>query len=125
MFSEKVNLLKIEIASHFGQIWPALSMWFKSTIVRVLIHVLNLFCLLTWGHGSLVTGVVPVGVLGETIIQIIQSWKTSNFVLLEKADIDQMIAQKTKILNEHIIFKLLCLNFLSTKTNYFLCMKML
>jgi hypothetical protein len=27
MFSEKVNLLKIEIASHFGQIWPALSMW--------------------------------------------------------------------------------------------------
>ena len=29
MFSEKVNLLKIEIASHFGQIWPALSMWVK------------------------------------------------------------------------------------------------
>ena len=27
IFSEKVNLLKIEIASHFGQIWPALSMW--------------------------------------------------------------------------------------------------
>jgi hypothetical protein len=29
MFSEKVSLLKIEIASHFGQIWPALSMWVK------------------------------------------------------------------------------------------------
>ena len=32
MFSEKVNLLKIEIASHFGQIWPALSMWVKGVL---------------------------------------------------------------------------------------------
>jgi hypothetical protein len=29
MFSEKVNLLKIEIASHFGRIWPAQIMWVK------------------------------------------------------------------------------------------------
>jgi hypothetical protein len=33
MFSEKVNVLKIEIASHFGQIWPALSMWVKGVLI--------------------------------------------------------------------------------------------
>ena len=35
MVSEKINLLKREIASHFGQIWPALSMWVKEISISI------------------------------------------------------------------------------------------
>ena len=41
MFSEKVNLLKIEIASHFGQIWPALSMWVNIILICKIFSLLS------------------------------------------------------------------------------------
>ena len=41
MFSEEVNLLKIEIASHFGQIWPALSMWVNIILICKIFSLLS------------------------------------------------------------------------------------